>query len=285
MILPNVSWPLQSHVQRQLLWHTLLPKWYIELTSGPMKLTHPTIAVDVCVLQMGKDYPDVELTHMYVDNAAMQLVRNPKYFDVVVTKAHFCIKELEILAQYECQGAQRGGKGAMWIAKIATGEAQQQREEVEGLLLLGWHSRVQICKEDGHGNEGPRHESAVVCLHRQHVAFEPAMKQPLMPTLKAATTLQSRARNLFGDILSDEASMLAGSLGMLPSASISGDGPGIYEPVHGSAPDIAGQDIANPMAMVMSAAMMCKYDLNCPKVRVGWPSRVQGTVSEYAHSV
>lgn len=62
--------------------------------------------------------------------------------------------------------------------------------------------------------------------------------------------------------------MLGGSLGLLPSASISGDGPGIYEPVHGSAPDIAGQDIANPMAMVLSAAMMCKYDLDCPKVRV-----------------
>ena len=60
--------------------------------------------------------------------------------------------------------------------------------------------------------------------------------------------------------------MLAGSLGMLPSASISNGGPGIYEPVHGSAPDIAGQDIANPMAMVLSAAMMCRYDLNIPAV-------------------
>jgi 3-isopropylmalate dehydrogenase len=72
--------------------------------------------------------------------------------------------------------------------------------------------------------------------------------------------------NIFGDILSDEASMLAGSLGMLPSASISNAGPGIYEPVHGSAPDIAGQDIANPLAMVLSAAMMCRYDLSIPQV-------------------
>lgn len=100
-----------------------------------------------------REYPDVELSHMYIDNAAMQLLRNPKYFDTVVTG------------------------------------------------------------------------------------------------------------NIFGDILSDEASMLAGSLGMLPSASISGDGPGIFEPVHGSAPDIAGQDLANPLAMVLSAAMMCRYDL------------------------
>lgn len=110
------------------------------------------------VIRVSKDYPDVELTHMYIDNAAMQLIRNPKYFDTVVTS------------------------------------------------------------------------------------------------------------NLFGDILSDEASMLGGSLGMLPSASISTGGPGIYEPVHGSAPDIAGQDIANPMAMVLSAAMMCRYGLNIPKV-------------------
>jgi 3-isopropylmalate dehydrogenase len=77
-----------------------------------------------------------------------------------------------------------------------------------------------------------------------------------------------RAGNIFGDILSDEASMLAGSLGLLPSASISNAGPGIFEPVHGSAPDIAGQDIANPLAMVLSAAMMCRYDLNIPKVGI-----------------
>eukprot|EP01026_Neomeris_dumetosa_P026910 TRINITY_DN21892_c0_g2_i1.p1 TRINITY_DN21892_c0_g2~~TRINITY_DN21892_c0_g2_i1.p1 ORF type:complete len:122 (-),score=17.90 TRINITY_DN21892_c0_g2_i1:96-461(-) len=72
--------------------------------------------------------------------------------------------------------------------------------------------------------------------------------------------------NIFGDILSDAASMLTGSLGMLPSASISSDGPGVFEPVHGSAPDIAGQDIANPLAMVLSAAMMCRYGLDLPEV-------------------
>ncbi|KAK9826671.1 hypothetical protein WJX74_009143 [Apatococcus lobatus] len=110
------------------------------------------------VTRVGKEYPDVELSHMYVDNAAMQLLRNPKEFDTVVTG------------------------------------------------------------------------------------------------------------NIFGDILSDEASMLTGSLGMLPSASIPSDGPGIFEPVHGSAPDIAGQDLANPMAMILSAAMMCRYGLNLPQV-------------------
>jgi len=110
------------------------------------------------VTEMAKDYPDVELSHMYVDNAAMQLIRSPRSFDTIVTG------------------------------------------------------------------------------------------------------------NIFGDILSDAASMLTGSLGMLPSASISGDGPGIFEPVHGSAPDIAGQDKANPMAMVLSAAMMCRYGLGMPEV-------------------
>ena len=102
---------------------------------------------------MAPAYPDVQVSHMYVDNAAMQLVRAPRQFDV---------------------------------------------------LLTG---------------------------------------------------------NLFGDILSDEAAMLTGSIGMLPSASLGADGPGLFEPVHGSAPDIAGQDKANPMAMVLSAAMMLRIGL------------------------
>ena len=102
---------------------------------------------------LAENYADVEVSHMYVDNAAMQLVRNPSQFDV---------------------------------------------------LLTG---------------------------------------------------------NLFGDILSDEAAMLTGSIGMLPSASLGSEGPGLFEPVHGSAPDIAGQDLANPMAMVLSAAMMLRIGL------------------------
>ncbi|MEB3293497.1 MAG: 3-isopropylmalate dehydrogenase [Synechococcales bacterium] len=108
------------------------------------------------ITALAADYPDVELTHLYVDNAAMQLVRNPTQFDTIVTG------------------------------------------------------------------------------------------------------------NLFGDILSDAAAMLTGSIGMLPSASLSATRPGMYEPVHGSAPDIAGQDKANPLAQVLSAAMMLRYDLNQP---------------------
>ena len=70
--------------------------------------------------------------------------------------------------------------------------------------------------------------------------------------------------NMFGDILSDEASMMTGSIGMLPSASMGDTAPGLYEPIHGSAPDIAGQDKANPIATILSVAMMFKYSLNLP---------------------
>lgn len=116
--------------------------------------------LEVCELwrevmtDVAKDYPEVELSHMYVDNAAMQLVKAPKQFDVIVTS------------------------------------------------------------------------------------------------------------NLFGDVLSDCAAMLTGSIGILPSASLNQDGFGMYEPIHGSAPDIAGKDIANPLASVLSIAMMLRYSLN-----------------------
>ncbi|MGH8744354.1 MAG: 3-isopropylmalate dehydrogenase [Burkholderiales bacterium] len=106
------------------------------------------------VNEVARDYPDIELSHMLVDNCAMQLVRKPKQFDVIVTG------------------------------------------------------------------------------------------------------------NMFGDILSDEASMLTGSIGMLPSASLDANNKGLYEPVHGSAPDIAGKDIANPIASILSAAMMLRYTFN-----------------------
>jgi 3-isopropylmalate dehydrogenase len=107
--------------------------------------------------RIAKEYSDVELSHMYVDNAAMQLVKAPKSFDVIVTG------------------------------------------------------------------------------------------------------------NLFGDILSDEAAMLTGSIGMLPSASLDKNNKGLYEPSHGSAPDIAGKGIANPLATILSTAMMLRFSLNFPK--------------------
>jgi len=109
------------------------------------------------VTEVGKEYPDVALDHMYVDNAAMQLVKEPKKFDVVVTG------------------------------------------------------------------------------------------------------------NMFGDILSDEAAMLTGSIGMLPSASLNASSQGLYEPSHGSAPDIAGKGVANPLATILSAAMMLRFSLQQPE--------------------
>jgi len=119
-----------------------------------------------------KANPDIEISHMYVDNCAMQLVRNPKQFDVIVTG------------------------------------------------------------------------------------------------------------NLFGDILSDEASMLTGSIGMLPSASLDARGKGLYEPIHGTAPDIAGKGIANPLATILSAAMMLRYSLRQPDAA----TRVEKAVSKVLRS-
>jgi 3-isopropylmalate dehydrogenase len=84
--------------------------------------------------------------------------------------------------------------------------------------------------------------------------------------------------NMFGDILSDEAAMLTGSIGMLPSASLSGDGPGVFEPVHGSAPDIAGQGSANPLAMFLSAAMMLRHGLGLESEAAAVESAVEGAL-------
>jgi 3-isopropylmalate dehydrogenase len=84
--------------------------------------------------------------------------------------------------------------------------------------------------------------------------------------------------NMFGDILSDEAAMLTGSIGMLPSASVGGDGPGLFEPVHGSAPDIAGQGVANPLAMFLSAALMLRHGLGLESEAAAVESAVEGAL-------
>jgi 3-isopropylmalate dehydrogenase len=85
--------------------------------------------------------------------------------------------------------------------------------------------------------------------------------------------------NMFGDILSDEAAMITGSIGMLPSASLSGDGPGMFEPVHGSAPDIAGQGIANPLAMFLSAAMLLRHGLGLASEATAVESAVESALA------
>jgi 3-isopropylmalate dehydrogenase len=86
--------------------------------------------------------------------------------------------------------------------------------------------------------------------------------------------------NMFGDILSDESAMLTGSLGMLPSASLGKDGPGMFEPVHGSAPDIAGQGIANPLAMFLSAGMMLRHGFSLEDEASAVESAVERALSE-----
>jgi 3-isopropylmalate dehydrogenase len=86
--------------------------------------------------------------------------------------------------------------------------------------------------------------------------------------------------NMFGDILSDEASMLTGSIGMLPSASLNERGKGLYEPIHGSAPDIAGKGVANPLATILSAAMMLRYSLGAPEAAL----RIESAVAKVLQS-
>jgi len=86
--------------------------------------------------------------------------------------------------------------------------------------------------------------------------------------------------NLFGDILSDEAAMLTGSIGMLPSASLGGDGPGLFEPVHGSAPDIAGQGVANPLAMFLSLALLLRHGLALESEAVALESAVDKALDQ-----
>ena len=90
--------------------------------------------------------------------------------------------------------------------------------------------------------------------------------------------------NMFGDILSDEASMITGSLGMLPSASIGAHAPGLYEPIHGSAPDIAGQDKANPIATILSVAMMFKYSFDLPEEAAAIEAAVDAVLAEGWHT-
>ena len=90
--------------------------------------------------------------------------------------------------------------------------------------------------------------------------------------------------NTFGDILTDEASVLAGSMGMLPSASLADSGPGLYEPIHGSAPDIAGKGIANPLGTILSCAMMLRYSLHLDEEAHAIESAVDAAITEGART-
>jgi 3-isopropylmalate dehydrogenase len=109
-------------------------------------------------------------------------------------------------------------------------------------------------------------------IQLEHVLVDNAAMQLVSAPRDFDTIL---TENMFGDILSDEAAMLTGSIGMLPSASLGGDGPGMFEPVHGSAPDIAGQGAANPLAMFLSAAMMLRHGLGLESEAAAVESAVQ----------
>ena len=113
-------------------------------------------------------------------------------------------------------------------------------------------------------------------IQLEHVLVDNAAMQLVSSPRHFDTIL---TENMFGDILSDEAAMLTGSIGMLPSASLSGDGPGMFEPVHGSAPDIAGQGIANPLAMFLSAAMLLRHGLGLESEATAVESAVEGALS------
>jgi 3-isopropylmalate dehydrogenase len=113
-------------------------------------------------------------------------------------------------------------------------------------------------------------------IHLEHMLVDNAAMQLVSAPRHFDTIL---TENMFGDILSDEAAMLTGSIGMLPSASLSGDGPGMFEPVHGSAPDIAGTGMANPLAMFLSAAMLLRHGLGLESEAAAVESAVEGALA------
>jgi len=113
-------------------------------------------------------------------------------------------------------------------------------------------------------------------IELEHVLVDNAAMQLVSNPRRFDTIV---TENMFGDILSDEAAMLTGSIGMLPSASLSGDGPGMFEPVHGSAPDIAGTGKANPLAMFLSAAMLLRHGLGLESEAAAVESAVEGALA------
>ena len=119
------------------------------------------------------------------------------------------------------------------------------------------------------------HEREFASVELSHVLVDNAAMQLVSAPREFDTIV---TENMFGDILSDEAAMLTGSIGMLPSASLGGDGPGLFEPVHGSAPDIAGQGIANPLAMFLSAALMLRHGLGLESEAAAVESAVEGAL-------
>jgi 3-isopropylmalate dehydrogenase len=137
------------------------------------------------------------------------------------------------------------------IARTAFGAARAKVSSVDKANVLETSRLWREVVSELHSREFPH-------IELEHVLVDNAAMQLVSAPRHFDTIL---TENMFGDILSDEAAMITGSIGMLPSASLSGDGPGMFEPVHGSAPDIAGAGVANPLAMFLSAAMLLRHGL------------------------
>jgi 3-isopropylmalate dehydrogenase len=155
------------------------------------------------------------------------------------------------------------------IARTAFAAARAKVTSVDKANVLETSRLWREVVSELHAREFPH-------IQLEHVLVDNAAMQLVSAPRHFDTIL---TENMFGDILSDEAAMLTGSIGMLPSASLSGDGPGMFEPVHGSAPDIAGQGVANPLAMFLSAAMLLRHGLGLESEAAAVESAVEGALS------
>ncbi len=154
------------------------------------------------------------------------------------------------------------------IARTAFGAARSKVASVDKANVLETSRLWRQVVTELHAREFPQ-------IELEHVLVDNAAMQLVSAPRHFDTIL---TENMFGDILSDEAAMLTGSIGMLPSASLGAEGPGLFEPVHGSAPDIAGRGIANPLAMFLSAAMMLRHGLRLESEAAAVESAVEGAL-------
>jgi 3-isopropylmalate dehydrogenase len=155
------------------------------------------------------------------------------------------------------------------IARTAFGAARRKVTSVDKANVLETSRLWREVVSELHSREFPH-------IQLEHVLVDNAAMQLVSAPCHFDTIL---TENMFGDILSDEAAMLTGSIGMLPSASLSGAGPGMFEPVHGSAPDIAGTGKANPLAMFLSAAMLLRHGLGLESEAAAVESAVEGALA------
>ncbi len=161
------------------------------------------------------------------------------------------------------------------IARVAFGAARSRVTSVDKANVLETSRLWREVVRGVHAVEFPN-------IELEHVLVDNAAMQLVSSPRHFDVIL---TENMFGDILSDEAAMLTGSLGMLPSASLGGDGPGVFEPVHGSAPDIAGTGAANPLAMILSAAMMLRHGLDLEAQALAVESAVDRALAEGVRTI